>query len=79
MYEVWRCPKGLRSMRSEFDEITSGWTLVSGMDDLTDRIERAADWTKHNGPLLPDEEARIKLMIEAQIFRGLCEENQDDE
>jgi hypothetical protein len=66
-------------MRSEFDEITSGWTLVSGMDDLTNMIERAADWTKHNGPLLPDEEARIKLMIKTQIFRGLYGENEDGE
>jgi hypothetical protein len=57
-------------MRSEFDEITSGWTLIDGMDDLTERIERAAEWTKVNGPLEPDEQARITLMIESQIARG---------
>ena len=26
-------------MRAEFHEITSGWTLISGIDDLTERIE----------------------------------------
>ncbi len=44
--------------------------LVSGIDDLTNRIEEAARWTKDNGPLEPDEEATIKIMIEAQIARG---------
>jgi hypothetical protein len=58
-------------MRAEFDEITSGWTLIRGMGDLTERIERAAEWTKRNSPLEPDEQARIRLMIEAQIARGL--------
>jgi hypothetical protein len=57
-------------MRAEFDEITSGWTLIDGFAGLTDIIERAADWTKTNGALQPDEEARIKLMIETQIARG---------
>ena len=69
-------------MRAEFDEITSGWTLISGMDDLTERIECAADWTKTNGPLEPDEQARIGLMIESQIARGMfpeCHITMDDE
>ena len=69
-------------MRAEFDEITSSWTLISGMDDLTERIERAADWTKTNGPLEPDEQARIGLMIESQIARGMfpeCHITMDDE
>lgn len=60
-------------MRDEFRDIVSGWTLISGLDDLTDRIERAAEWTKLNGPLEQDEEATVKLMIEAQIARGLEE------
>jgi hypothetical protein len=64
-------------VRTEFDEITSGWTLISGMDDLTDRIERAAEWTKANGPLQADEEARIELMIQAQIARGMFPESQN--
>jgi hypothetical protein len=57
-------------VRAEFDEITSGWTLIDGLGDLTERIERAAEWTKRNGPLEPDEEARITLMIQTQIARG---------
>lgn len=58
-------------MRDEFRAIISGWTLIDGMDDITDRIENAAEWTTANGPLEPDEEATIKLMIECQIARGL--------
>lgn len=59
-------------MRDEFHDIVSGWMLISGMEDLTDRIERAAEWTMVNGPLQPDEEATIKLMIQAQIARGIA-------
>lgn len=54
-------------------------TLISGMDDLTERIEQAAEWTKLNGPLQPDEEARIGLMIKAQIQRGMFPENRERE
>jgi hypothetical protein len=57
-------------MRDDFNAIVSGWALHSGIGDLTERIEEAAQWTKDNGPLQPDEEATIKLMIEAQIARG---------
>ena len=57
-------------MRQAFHNIISGWTLVSGIGPLTERIEAAAEWTKANGPLEPDEEATIKLMIEAQFARG---------
>ena len=60
-------------MREGFRAITSGWTLIDGIDDLTDRIERAAEWTKAHGPLLPDEEATVELMIKAQIARGMPE------
>jgi len=58
-------------MRDGFREIVNGWTLISGMGDLTDRIEAAAEWTKTNGPLEPDEQATIELMIKAQIARGM--------
>lgn len=58
-------------MRDGFHEIVSGWTLIDSVDDLTDRIERAADWMKTNGPLQPDEDATITLMIESQIARGI--------
>lgn len=60
-------------LRPAFEEIVSGWMLITGLDDLTDRIERAAEWTKLNGPLLPDEAATIKMMIECQIARGFSE------
>jgi len=60
-------------MRDGFREIVSGWALISGIVDLTDRIERAADWTKTNGPLEADEQATIELMIKAQIVRGMPE------
>lgn len=58
-------------MRAEFMEIVSGWMLISGMEDVTDRIERVAEWAKTNGPLEPREEATVKLMIECQIARGI--------
>jgi hypothetical protein len=58
------------AMREGFREIVSGWTLISGsMDDITERIKRAAEWTKTNGPLEADEEDMIMLMIEAQVAR----------
>ncbi len=57
-------------MRPEFEAIVSGWTLISGIEDLTNRIEEAAEWIKLNGPLNDKEEATIKLMIQAQIARG---------
>ncbi len=58
-------------MREGFREIISGWMLINDFDYLTDRIEQAAKWTKQNGPLEPDEEATVKLMIECQIAQGL--------
>ncbi len=57
-------------MRDGFRDIVSGWTLQSGIIPLTDVIEAAAEWTKANGPLEPDEAATVKLMIECQIARG---------
>lgn len=58
-------------MRDGFREIVDGWALIDDFDHLTDCIERAAEWTKANGPLQPDEEATIKFMIECQIARGI--------
>lgn len=57
-------------MRDGFRAITSGWMLIDDFDDLTDRIERAAEWTRANGSLLADEEATIDFMIDARIARG---------
>ncbi len=60
-------------MRDGFRDVVSGWPLISGFDAITDYIEAAARWTEENGPLEPDEQATIKLMIECQIARGLDE------
>lgn len=59
----------MAAWRDGFGEIASGWMLISGIEDLTKRIEMLAEWTKENGPLLPAEEATVKLMIECQISR----------
>lgn len=56
-------------MRDGFREIADGWTLIDGVDDLTDRIERLGDWVKWNRPLEPDEEKTVELMIQCQIAR----------
>lgn len=66
------------NLRPGFEEITSGWMLISGTDDLDDRIERLAAWTKENGPLLPDEEATVKFMIECQIARHMYPRGDSD-
>jgi hypothetical protein len=58
-------------LRDGFRDITAGWTVIDDFDALTDRIERAAEWTRDNGPLRPDEAATVKLMIEAQIAKGI--------
>jgi len=59
-------------MREGFREIVTGWTLISGVNDLTERIERTAKWTESNGPLHPDEQAVVQLMVESQIARGIA-------
>lgn len=57
------------NLRAGFSNISSGWMLISGVDDLTDRIEQLAEWAKANAPLNPDEELTVKFMIECQIAR----------
>lgn len=57
-------------MRAGFVEVTSGWMLVMGFEAITERIEQAAEWTKANGPLEPDEEATVKMMIECQMAQA---------
>lgn len=66
-------------MRNEFASMTDVWTLISGMDDITYRIEEVAKWTIANGPLQPDEEKRIQLMIQTQIARGFYSESESDD
>jgi hypothetical protein len=58
-------------LRDGFREIVAGWMLVDDFDDLTDRIERSAEWAKANGPLLPDEVATVKMMIETQVAKAI--------
>lgn len=65
-------------VRDGFREIVSGWMLVDDFDDLTDRIERSAVWAKEHAPLLPDEQATVKCMIETQFARGLSRGDFDD-
>lgn len=72
------------NLRDGFREISDGWMLISGVDDLTDRIERLAEWTKANGPLQPDEEVTVAFMIDCQIARmlhpthGITREDDDE-
>ena len=55
--------------RAGFDEIVSGWMLISGTEDLDDRLERLAKWMEQNSPLLPAEQATVEMMIRSQIAR----------
>jgi hypothetical protein len=57
-------------MRQAFKDIIEGW-IFSG---LTEKIEQAAEWTKLNGPLEPDEEMTIQYMIQCQLSQA--EDNQ---
>jgi hypothetical protein len=57
--------------RDGFSDIAAGWMMIDDFDDLTERIERLAEWTKANGPLRPVEAATVKFMIESQIARGI--------
>jgi len=57
-------------MRDEFKTIISGWTLIDGIDDLTDRIERVIAWSRTNSPLRMDETATLTMMIQSQMARG---------
>jgi hypothetical protein len=61
----------MSDIRDGFREIVTGWMLVDDFDALTDRIERAAEWTKENGPLRPDEAATVRMMIETQVAKGI--------
>jgi hypothetical protein len=61
-------------MRDGFRAIVSGWTLSDSFYDITERIERAAEWAKVNGPLEPEEVVTIKEMIACQLVRGDAED-----
>ncbi len=65
-------------MRPGFQEITSGWILYSGTEDLDARIERLGKWAADNGPLEPDEQATVGLMIQCQVARHMDPSGGDD-
>lgn len=58
--------------RDGFKAIADGWMLVDDFDELTDRIERLGEWAKQQGGLTADEESTVRLMIEAQIAKGIA-------
>lgn len=58
-------------MRDGFRDIVGGWMVIDDFDDLTDRIDRSAEWAAANGPLEADERYTVKMMIEAQVVRGI--------
>lgn len=65
-------------MRDGFRDIVSGWMTIDDFDDLSDRIERLAEWSKDNFPLEPDEHATVEMMIQSQIARGIARGDFDD-
>lgn len=62
-------------MRPEFEALISGWTLIDGVEPLTDRIEEVARWMTRNKLKMEDlseiERKTIELMINTQIRRGV--------
>ncbi len=60
-------------MREEFSALVSGWTLISGRAAISERLEELAPWIAANQPLLPDEEATVRMMIGCEIARGIDE------
>jgi hypothetical protein len=58
-------------MREGFREITSGWTLISGVEPVTDRIDQVLEWSQTNSPLEPDEVDTLRLMLEVEFARSM--------
>lgn len=58
-------------MREGFRAIVDGWSLVDDFDDLFDRIEQSSQWMDVNGPLLEEEAATVRLMIQSQVALGI--------
>lgn len=59
--------------RPEFDSITMGWGADS-IEDLTARIELAAEWCQALGgiaALTPAEKKIVQRMIERQVMLGI--------
>ncbi len=65
------------NIREEFHEIISGWvTLSFAVEGLTKRIKRVDEWAKINGPLSPDEQAAIDVMVKALKEYGVSYEKE---
>jgi hypothetical protein len=58
-------------MRDGFRDIVSGWMLTDDVEGVGEFIERSAEWAKANGPLLKDEQATVRMMIQCQVARGI--------
>ncbi|HZP61591.1 MAG TPA: hypothetical protein VFB27_14800 [Opitutaceae bacterium] len=58
-------------MRDGFLAIVRGWSFIDDVDALGDRIDQVGEWMKENGPLTPDEELTLQLMIRTQIAQGI--------
>ncbi len=56
--------------RPEFDSLVQGWGSDS-FEDLSARIELAAEWTLANKPLKPAEEKIVTAMIARQVQLGV--------
>lgn len=61
-------------VKEEFAAIVSGWTLISGYNAITDRLEELGKWVEKNKPLTENEQKTVDLMIQCQIARGFEEE-----
>lgn len=66
---------------AKWDDIVTGWLLITDFHDVTDRIERLAALMKHCGLKLDDlgelQRATVKMMIERQIAIGIAEGHLD--
>ncbi len=58
-------------MRDEFRAVVSGWTLTSDVEDLGEYIGETVRFVEANGPLQPDEERTVEMMVECQVARGI--------
>jgi hypothetical protein len=58
-------------MRDGFREIISGWMLTDDVEGVGEYIEAGAAWARENGPLEPDEQATVRMMIQCQVARGI--------
>lgn len=60
----------MTAFRPEFAAFFDGYLLNDSFADITERIERAAEWVKMNGGLRAAESDFIRLMIRLQFDRA---------